>query len=137
MIKKIKFILSKILFKTITYLRSNYKYAFLFPFIIDKIIDVPAIKDSNDPVLNYVISIATLQVLILISFISIIMNVLALYLLSNDNLTKLNVIKVKYPKFIIIINYFAKASKWTIIFETIVVILGQVFIIGLNYFVAL
>ena len=111
MIKKIKFILSKILFKTITYLRSNYKYAFLFPFIIDKIIDVPAIKDSNDPVLNYVISIATLQVLILISFISIIMNVLALYLLSNDNLTKLNVIKVKYPKFIIIINYFAKASK--------------------------
>ena len=94
-------------------------------------------KDSNDPVLNYVISIATLQVLILISFINIIMNILVLYLLSNDNLTVLNVVKEKYPKFIKVINYFAKASKWTIIVETIVVILIQIFIIGINYFIAI
>ena len=92
---------------------------------------MPAIKDSNDPVLNYVISIATLQVFILISFIYIIMNILAIYLVDNYD------IKEKFPKYIRIINYFGKASKWTIIIETIIVISIQIFIILLNIFIAL
>ena len=40
MIKKIKIIFSTVLFKATNYFKSNYKYAFLFPFIIDKIIDI-------------------------------------------------------------------------------------------------
>lgn len=120
--------------------KSNVKYAFLFPFIIDKLINIPGVKDSNDPVIIHVIAIATLQIFILIGFINIIMNILALYIL--ENLTASSALKEKYPvlnspKFIKIINYFGKTSKLTIIIETIIVISIQIFIIVLNYFIAI
>ena len=126
-IKKISFLnssmkLNKIVSKVTTHITSNcvtaqqkeqYKYAFLFPFILDKYVfsNMPVVDDSNGLLLNYIIGIATLQIFILIGFTNIIMNILVLYLLSNDNLTVLNVVKEKYPKFIKVINYFAKASK--------------------------
>ena len=102
-LKKINFILHQA--KNKLAFIQDVKYAFLFPFIMDKIIDIPAMKDSNDPILNHIIGIATLQVFILIGFINIMLNILALYLIDNYD------IKERFPKYIKIINYFGKASK--------------------------
>ena len=116
-------IINKIQDTTLNY-NPQYKYSFLFPFIINSM--GSNITNDSESIIRYTFSMFTLSLIVLISFINIIGYILSLYLLSKYD------IENKYPKYIKIIKYFEKSNKIFILFEIILCILILLFIILIN-----
>ena len=95
--------------------KSNYKYNFLFAFLLDSLnIQLP---DEVSPLVKFASGIFVLALVCLSSFINISGYILSIYLINKYD------IESKFPRFKKVIRYYEKSNKVLIIIEGILCIL--------------
>ena len=117
----------KVMNKINKFFNRNIKYSFLLPIFLKEALPNP-IDNNSDPFIQYLYSVTTLQIFIFIGFINILTYILVIYLIKYYN------VENKYPKFIKIISYVKNTNLFFIIFEVVLVITTQIFIVGTNLY---
>ena len=110
---------------------NSYKYCFFIPFLLEKLSlnNPPSPNSELDQFFYHYIQATTfLHIIFLCGFINIMTNVLVVYLIKYYN------VENKYPKFIKIISYVKNTNLFFIIFEVVLVITTQIFIVGTNLY---
>lgn len=111
------------------HITSKYKFAFLLPFILQKLdIEIP---QEAGPFVEYAFNIGLLSTLVLLSFLNIIFYLASIYLISKYE----TIITDKYPKLSKVLKYYYNMSVTFIVVEAIVTILLLLVIIGLNVYI--
>ena len=111
-----------------TYLKnlSNSKYAFMLPFVLNNVLGTPDKLKDPDPLISYIASILTLQVILFFTLLNISFYIISLYLIKYYN------IETKFPKYVKIINFYQRTNKYFLAFEIVLAIVIQFYLIIMN-----
>ena len=109
-------------------LKSNIKYSFTVPFIIKNILGEAESIESKGPFYQYLFSITTLQLFVLFGILNILFYILVLYLIQKYDIES----KFTNETILRIIKFYKNISKFVLIFEVLLLLIIQFFIIGIN-----
>ena len=119
--------INTIYYKIILYIKSQYKYCFLIPFIFNKL--GTQIPSDAEPIVQLCFNLFILSLICLVCFVNITGYFLSLYYLNKYD------VEQKFPRFAKYIRFYEKSNIFFIYFEIVVCVCSLLAIILLNFFI--
>ena len=127
----ITFILnSAITGKSVEGFKNNFKYSFYIPLIYDTFLKEISSSGDPDPLVKYAFCMFILALIAMSCFLSILYNLLCLYLINKQDILN------KYPRLGKYVKLYEKTSLIFILLEGLTCFTVLIFIMGINLFLA-